>query len=112
MSRSRSGPGLVRVRKVKVGLGPAQRTRTQRPGPELYHIFGTDRSPRRGDLVCASVRVCVCVSLSSKEHGKGVLESLRRGPDASKQASKQESKQESKQARKQGSRQASKQASK
>ena len=48
----------------------------------LIYIFGADRSPRRGDLVC----VCVCVSLSSKEHGKGVLESLRRGPDASKQA--------------------------
>ena len=30
------------------------------------------------------VRPCVRVSLSSKEHKKGVLESLRWGPDASK----------------------------
>ena len=31
-------------------------------------IFGSDRSPRRGDLVRACVCVCVCPLLSSKEH--------------------------------------------
>ena len=68
-------------------------------------FFGSDRSPRRGDLV----RPCVRVLLSSKEHAKGVLESLRRGPDASKQASRQVSKQASKQAGKKASRQARRQ---
>ena len=38
----------------------------------LFKIFGSDRSPRRGDLV----RACVCVALSSKEHCKWVSEAF------------------------------------
>ena len=41
--RGRSGEGQARIRKVKVRLGPAQRT--QRTRPEQYPIFGFYHPP-------------------------------------------------------------------
>ena len=53
-------------------------------------LFGSDRSPRRGDLVCLSVRPCVTFL---KRTWKRSPRELKKGPDASKQASKQAGKQ-------------------
>ena len=44
-SSSRSGEGQVRVRKVRVRQSPAQRTQTQRFGPEPYKKFGFHHPP-------------------------------------------------------------------
>ena len=72
-------------------------------------LFGSDRSPRRGDLV----RACVCVSgilfkIAVKMSSSSILQS--RG-QASKQAGKQADKQAGKQAKRQAKRQAGKKAS-
>ena len=80
-------------------------------------IFGSDRSPRRGNVVCPSVRVCVRdiiqknIENELKQHSKeswGVLGQASR--QAGKQVSKQASKQASKQIRKHPSKQVGRKA--
>ena len=81
----------------------------------LSHFLAPTGALEEGILcVRACVRQSVRPSLSSKEHWKGALESLRRGSDkqAGKQSGKQAGKQVIKQSGKKVSKQAGKQASK
>ena len=74
------------------------------------YIFGSDRSPRRGDLVCACVRACVILfKITVKMSSSSILKSP--GGSASKHACMQASKQAGKHANTQVSKHASKQAS-
>ena len=82
------------------------------------HLFlGSNRSPRRRNVVCACVRASVTLfKITMKMCSSSILKSpggyRQESKQASKQVSKQASKQTSKQARKQTSKQASKQTSK
>ena len=72
------------------------------------NIFGSDRSPRRGDLVCPSVSD-ILQNNSENEFYKHSKESRGVFGQVSRQAGKQASRQASKQVSKEASKQAGKQ---
>ena len=77
----------------------------------FWHIFGSNRSPRRGDLVCACVCLCVTFLKRTWKRSSRELKKGSRRKQACMQAGRHASRNASRLARKQAGKQAGRQAS-